>query len=411
MSKITKCQICYNDLYVFFNVGYLPPVNTMVPVGSRLDESIVYPAELLHCSHCRLVQLGYEAKQDIVFPPTYSYTSGTTKLLRDNFYELCQEAMNAEIIKPKEIILDIGSNDGTLLKNFKDAGCYVYGVEPTNACYLASEAGIPTFNTFFDSKFVKTFLDANGGIKAQLITACNVFAHIPSIHEVIDNILSILKPGGVFVCENHYFPSLLSTLQYDTIYHEHLRYYSLSSLQYLFSYHGMEIIKAKKIPTHGGSIRVYVMRKDEVNKSFPKDDIYKILEEEKTHDTLNSLEEFNNKVSKSKLELLSLINSCKQNNSKICAIGCPSRAVTFIHYVGLDESILEYVCEIKGSKKIDHFVPGTLIPIVDEDVMYMDNPEYALLLSWHLADELIPKIKAKGYQGKFIVPLPTPRVI
>jgi len=246
---------------------------------------------------------------------------------------------------------------------------------------------------------------------AKVVTAANVFAHIENIHDIIKDIKKVIGEKGAFISESHYLISLLETVQYDTIYHEHLRYYSLSSLKNLLSQHGLEIIKAKKIPTHGGSIRVYAAFKGQ----YPlHHSVQEILDQEPQGDVLSqALIEFKKRILDSKLRLLTILNDLKNQGKTICAISAPSRASTLVSYVGLDDGIIDFVAEIKGSLKIGKYMPGTLIPIVNqEDVLFGDKqPDYALILSWHIASELKEKLKEKGFKGQFIVPLPTPHII
>jgi hypothetical protein len=221
-------------------------------------------------------------------------------------------------------------------------------------------------------------------------------------------ILGLLAEDGIFISESHYWVSLLETLQYDTIYHEHLRYYSLTSLQYLLEAHGLEVIRAKRIPTHGGSIRVYAARKGK----YPVDEgLRGILEVERRELTDERIARFRTGVVSSKLALYGLLNQIHLAGDHIYGVGAPSRASTLINYVGLDDAILDCVVEIKGSYKIGKYIPGTLIPVLEESRLFADQPRYALLLSWHIAEELIPKLTARGFRGDYIIPLPVPRII
>ncbi|HWY40918.1 MAG TPA: class I SAM-dependent methyltransferase [Chthoniobacterales bacterium] len=402
---VERCQICDStalDSVLF--IGYLPPVNTMPPIGSRPAEQPAYPAELLHCNQCQLVQIGLIVDPAILFPPTYPYTSGTTRILRDNFAQLSDEIAERYPLKQSELIVDVGSNDGTLLSNFTQHA-RVFGIEPTNAGKLAVQRGIPTLTSFFSRDAVETALAANG--KAKIVTATNVFAHIEDIHEIVDCIDNLLSDDGIFISESHYLLALIETLQYDTIYHEHLRYYSLTALKYLLEMHGFEIIYARRIPTHGGSIRVYSARKGQ----YPVDPaVNQLLELEKRSITKETLAQFARAVTQTKLDLLALLKEIKGAGTRIYGVGAPSRASTLINYLGLDNGILDCVLEIKGSYKIGKYVPGTMIPVVEEERLFSDQPEYALLLSWHIADELIPKLTARGYKGRYIIPLPTPQL-
>lgn len=403
---VEKCQICENpNLESILFLGYLPPVNQMNTIGSKPKEQPSYPAELLYCSHCHLTQLGLVVDPTVIFPKEYPYTSGTTKILRDNFAELAKECGKLLDLKSNDLVVDIGSNDGTLLSNFKDR-YKVLGITPENIGKLAIEKGIPTVLDYFRSEVVTKVKKQYG--KAKLITAANVFAHIENVNEVLENIKDLLKSDGIFISESHYLYSLIKTVQYDTIYHEHLRYYSLTTLKYLLNMQGLEVFYAKQIPTHGGSIRVFAAKKG----LYPiQPAVKKILEKEKPLVVgKKSLLRFKDKVILSKLELHSLLFNLKRRGKKIVGISAPSRASTLINYVGLDDGILDSVLEIKGSYKIGNYIPGTLIPIEEESKLYIDQPDYALLLSWHIAEELIPKLKQRGFKGKFIIPLPKPRL-
>jgi len=405
---VNNCQISGStDLQPILFLGYLPPVNQMRSIGEPPQEQPAYPAQLLYCPESKLVQIGLIVDPNILFPPEYPYTSGTTKILRDNFAELYQDCQTIIPLTAEDLIVDIGSNDGTLLSNFHNGGHRVQGIEPTQRGEIANEKGIPTAIEFFGREIATKVKTEQG--PAKVITATNVFAHIENVHEIVESILLLLDDKGVFISESHYLLSLVETLQYDTIYHEHLRYYSLQSLEYLFNMHGLEVIHAKRIPTHGGSIRVYAARKG----AYPiQPSIKNILDEELAVDLNNQkLEEFKQKVVLSKLQLHSLLLDIKQQGHRIYGIGAPSRASTLINYVGIDDSILDCVVEVKGSYKTGKYMPGTLIPVIEETALFEEQPEYALLLSWHIAEELMPKLTQKGFKGKYIVPLPVPRVV
>lgn len=404
---VERCQVCdHPDLEPILFLGYLPPVNKMRRIGEKPDEESGYPAQILYCPRCHLVQLGLIVDPAILFPPEYPYTSSTTKILRENFAELYEECTALIDLKPDDLVVDIGSNDGNLLANFKGRH-KVLGVTPEEIGRTAIERGIPTIIDYFTPDVAAKILAENG--RARVITATNVFAHIENINGIVESILRLLSKNGVFISESHYLLPLIETLQYDTIYHEHLRYYSLHSLQYLLEAHGLEIFHARRIPTHGGSIRVYAARKGQ----YPaKDTVIRLLEEEKPVVlSKESLLKFKERVTLSKLELNALLKDIKIRGKRIYGISAPSRASTLINYAGIDDGILDCVLEIKGSYKIGKYVPGTLIPILEESLLFQDQPEYALLLSWHIADELMPKLKQKGFKGSYIIPLPAPRII
>ena len=405
-KTISKCQISgINDLKTIISLGYLPPVNKMQKIGRKKEETIFFPVELMYSKSSKLVQLNNLVDKSVLFPKEYPYTSSTTKILRENFKELYKECFKLINPKTSDLIIDIGSNDGNLLNNFKK-NHKVLGVTPENIGKIAIQKGINTLITYFDEKTSKYIYRKFG--KAKIITATNVFAHIENIRDLMKNILRVLKTDGVFITESHYLVSLIKELQYDTIYHEHLRYYSLLSLQYLFDKYNLSIFHAKKITTHGGSIRVYASRKGKfkILKS-----VKKIINEEKNFLNWKSFNKFRYDVVKAKLNLYSILSSIVKRKHKIYGIGAPSRASTLINYLGLTNEILECVCEIDGSYKIGNYMPGTNIPIISEKKLYLDQPKYAMLLSWHISKELMSNLKKRGFKGKFIIPLPIPKIV
>ena len=404
-KTIDRCQISgAKDLKTILSLGYLPPVNKLKKIDSLLCEDIFFPAELVFSKKSKLVQLKTIVKKEILFPKEYPYTSSTTKILRENFKELYKDCKKIVNISSNDLIIDIGSNDGNLLNNFKD-NHRVLGITPENIGKIAIKKGINTLQRYFDKTTSDLVLKKFG--KAKIITATNVFAHIENVNLLMKNLLKILKNDGIFICESHYLVSLINSIQYDAIYHEHLRYYSLTSLKYLFNKYGMEIIDAKKINTHGGSIRVYAARKKrfEIHKS-----VIKMLNFEKKFLNWKTFINFKKNVVQSKLNLYSILKKLKNKNKKIYGIGAPSRASTLINYVGLDENIIDCVLEIEGSYKIGSYIPGKKIPILSEKKLYNDPPDFVILFSWHIASELKFNLRKKGFKGKFIIPLPYPKI-
>jgi hypothetical protein len=405
---VEQCQICGSEkLDAVLSLGYMPPVNQMVPIGQVPRQQPWFPTDLLHCRNCDLVQLGLVVDPVIIFPPEYPYTSGTTKLLRDNFADLQRESAALLGLTEKDLVVDIGSNDGTLISNFQKAGNRILGIEPTDVGDIANSRGIPTIKRYFGKAAAQEVVGSHG--RAKLITAANCFAHIEDVHAIVEGIVEMLTDDGVFISESHYLIPLLDTLQYDTVYHEHLRYYSLTSLKALLEMHGLEVFHARPIPSHGGSIRVYAGRKG----ARPVEaSVQTMLDAEPKGEAMaKRLKQFKHDVLLTKLRLLSMLRDLKEQNARVVGISAPSRASTLFNYVGLDDGIIDYVCEIQGSLKIGKCMPGTAIPVVDEARLYEDQPECAVIFSWHIADELAPKIRAKGFKGKLITPLPEPRYL
>jgi hypothetical protein len=409
LGPITQCQMCQaSPLEPILFVGYLPPVNTMPQTDQPLVEQPCYPLHLVYCPKCTLAQINFVPSPEILFPPDYPYTTGTTRILRDNFSQLAEESTALLGLKTDQLVVDIGSNDGTLLSNFLKRGHPVLGIEPTDKSKLANAAGVRSWNCFFNRDCARRVVSEIG--HPALVTAANVFAHIPDPVAIVAAIADMIGDQGVFINESHYFLSLVQTLQYDTIYHEHLRYYSLKSMIRLLETAGLKVFNVKPIPTHGGSIRVYASR----NKRYSANEsVAKQLQAEERfglHE-LPRLHRFAQEVFQSKADLLSLLGKLRQGGARIFGVGAPSRASTIVNYCGLDRSLVEAVMEVAGSHKIGKLMPGSDIPVENEERLYREQPQYALLLSWHIADELIPNLVKRGYRNDFIVPLPSPRIV
>ena len=404
-KSIDRCQISKSkNLQSLIFLGYLPPVNTLKKIGSKPEEEISFPAELLYCKKSKLVQIGCVVNKEILFPYSYPYTSSTTKILRENFQDLYKDTKKIIKLNKNDLIIDIGSNDGNLLSNFK-VNHRVLGITPEKIGNIAIKKGIPTIIKYFNKKTSTIVLKKFG--KARVITATNVFAHIDNINYIVSLIKKTLTSDGVFISESHYLMTLLKTVQYDTIYHEHLRYYSLQSLKYLFNLHNLEIIHVKEIPTHGGSIRVYVARKGyyKISKNVKKQ-----LNKENRYLNWKNFNKFKQNVVSSKINLFNIIKKIKDKNKVIYGVGAPSRASTLINYLGLEQNIIDCVLEVKGSYKIGNYIPGTKIPILNENIIKKKQPDYLILFSWHIKKELKKNLKKKGFKGKFIIPLPYPKI-
>ncbi len=403
-KKLDICGISGSKkLKSIISLGLIPGGNSISPINGKPANQYFFPTELFYSKKSKLVQLGIEVDKNLLYPKNYPYKTSTTKSLINNFKNLYKEISDLFKINKKDLILDIGSNDGTLLGNFKTK-CRVLGVTPENIGKIAIKNNIPTILDFFSPTLAKKIKKKYG--KAKFITATNVFAHMDNISDILKAICVLLDKKGILIIEFHYLVSLINKLQYDSIYAEHYRYYSISSLKYLFDKFELEIIYVKKINTHGGSLRVYAARKGSYKRinSFSN-----LIKYEKEIFFKKNIFNFKERVIKSKFQFYKLLQSIKKR--KIYGISAPSRATTLINYLGLNRDILECILEIDGSKKIGHYLPGTDIPIYNEKKLYKDQPTYALLLAWHIKDELIKNLRKKGYKGKFIIPLPRPMIL
>ena len=369
-GEVTRCGICGSwDLRPLLDMG-------SQPLAERYGSTERYPLALLECRACTLVQLSCIVGQREMFPPDHPYTSGSTAALRHHFAVLADSLSRS--LEAEDLVVDIGANDGTLLSHFGPRVRRV-GIEPTNQALKCAQKGIRACQEFFTPELAKAVRERHG--PAKLITACNVLAHVPDPHGFMTGVTHLLADDGVFVTENHDVASVLDGLQIDTVYHEHLRYYSITSLSRLLGMHGLVVAEVQKIGTHGGSFRVTARR--------PRRDL--TVRAEWISDRLWHL------VAKA------------ADAGPVYGIGATTRATPLIHYAGIT-GLLACVCEVAGSEKIGQTMPGTEIAIVDEAKLIADQPPHALLLSWHLADSIIPALRAKGYAGKFIIPLPEPAI-
>ena len=401
------CQVCgHAPLETVLSLGYMPPVNQMVPIGQVPRQQPWFPTDLLYCAKCELVQLGLAVDPVIIFPPEYPYTSGTTKLLRDNFADLCAESGAMLKLTPQDLVIDIGSNDGTLISNFQKAGYRVLGIEPTEVGKIAAGRGIPTLTRYFTPAVAAEVKREHGPAR------------------VVDGgeLLRAYR-GRAFDRRRHHRPARAQrrlhfgialpdrAARYLPVRHRLSRapalLFARRASSHLLGMHGLEVFHARPIPSHGGSIRVYAARRGVMPIQAS---VAQMLAAEPRGDAMRArLKAFRNDVLLSKLRLMSLVRDYKEKGARICGISAPSRASTLFNYVGLDDGIIDYVCEIAGSLKIGKCMPGTSIPVVEESRLFSDQPEVAIIFSWHIADELAPKLRAKGYRGKLVTPLPVPR--
>lgn len=405
---VTSCQSCgSSQLLNVVSLGDMPAVNRLEATSSFLEQEKRFPTELAICAVCSLAQLKFIAPRSEVFPDDYPYTSGTTKALHRNFEGLYEIVSLLTPLDGDEFIIDIGSNDGTLLSKFQKFGHKVLGIEPTGASALARASGIPTEKLFFSRSAGAALVKRFG--PAKVVCCTNCLAHVPDVGDFLGGVTDLLDSDGIFVSESHYFFALIKDLQFDTIYHEHLRYYSVRSLQMLFSSCGLDVFHVQRIPTHGGSIRVFAClagRRPILNS------VHELLESEpKGPDLQGELDAFQAKVSAVRGQFNELISPIIENGATIVGIGAPSRSAILVNFFSVSRETLNYIAEAEGSRKIGKFLPGTNIQIVEETRVYEEQPEYALILAWHLATEIATSMRAKGFSGSFLVPLPVPTVL
>jgi len=408
-GHLNTCQICGSgELLPIINLGHHAPCDSLLWPRQLNEAESRYPLNLVRCKECGLVQIDYVVPAEELFFPDYPYRSGITSTLVSNLKSTGPTIMNRFSISKGKLAVDIGSNDGTLLSGFQEAGMKVLGVEPTNIAKIANDHGIETMQVFFDEDVARKIVESHG--KAAVVTAANMFAHVSKLGSLIRGVESLLVDDGIFVSESHYLMDLIDTVQYDSIYHEHLKYYSVKSIVKLFSYYDFTVVDVDRIPNYGGSIRVYAQK----GKGRPVGSaVTELIKEEEKEGLYNdsAYAEFVSSVVKSKRQLLKLIVDALSNGDRVVGIGSPGRAATLLGYCGVDSDMMTYIAEQSSSLKLGLFMPGCHIPIIDESTMLDQQPEYAVLLSWHYWKPIVEKLRQKGLKSKIVLPLPEVRIL
>ena len=408
-GKIDKCQICGSEkLIQVIDIGEQPLANTLQKNLKEKNKLEKFPINVVRCSDCTLMQIDYIVDQNKVYHLDYPYLPGITKTVDMEQKELSDYLYENLKLKQNDTVLDIGSNDGSLLKHFKNKKINTIGIEPTNIAKIANQNGIYTLQSFFNVDSAKEVTQKKG--KVKLITSTNVFAHMSTLGDVMEGIVEAMDEDGYFCFENHYIMEIIDKVQYDTFYHEHLRTYSLFSLIKLFNMYGLTLFHAQIVTRYGGSIRCIVSKK----KKEQTENLKKLLEIENNRLINNSektYKEFVTNIKKSKNDLKNKLAEIKSKNLTVIGKSCPARAVVLLNYCNLDENNLDFIAEQPTSLKLDYYIPGTNLKIINDDILIDKSPDYVLLLAWHLSKPIIEKWKKRGLKSKFIVPLPKVEII
>ncbi len=397
------CRSCgHNQLDLVVDLGNHAWCNDFL-TPDRVGSELTYPLRLVICPRCELAQLDHTVPKETMFKD-HTYVSGTTVTLARHFFDLAKAQTEAYPIKEHDLIVDIGGNDGTQLLQYKKLGfTHLMNVESAdNIADLSKANGIQTATAFFNEAFVDEHLKYHPE-KAKIISASGVFFHLEELHSVIKGIVKLLADDGIFLVQFMYFGDMLQKTSFDGIYHEHLCYYSLKSLQNLLDPYGLTVFDAEHSPIHGGSVVARVCHKG-AYQTTPNKTI--MMEVDAIECSQNAVKQFAKKVEQFKYRLKSICDGIKDDGDNIIAVGAPAKGNTMLTYVGLDHTYIDAVYEA-NDLKIGRVTPVTHIPIIKEDKTLKANTYY-LLLSWNFADEIMAKYP-KG--SKFILPFPVPMVV
>jgi len=407
---LKTCRICHgNSLQHYLDLGFTPPADSFIREQGLQQPETHYPLEVYLCNDCGMSQLGYTVPPDILYQHDYPYESSTTRAGRTHFFSFAASVVDRFNFDSKNLAIDIGSNVGVLLDGFKTKGCRTLGIEPSaNISATAIGRGIETINDFISPKLAAQVLKSHG--KASVVTATNVFAHIDDLDDFMKAIDMLLDDKGVLIIEAPHFLKLVKNLEYDTIYHEHLLYISVRPLNKLFNRFGFEVFDVEEIGIHGGSIRIYVSRTGVHPTTKALSDIIKTEEDNNIFD-IDRLNQFSADVASHRTKLSALLTSLKAEGAKLVGVSAPAKGMTLLNYCNIGPELLDFVTE-KSQLKIGLYTPGKHIPILPDSALTEKQPDYALLLAWNFAEEIMANLedfRAKG--GKFIIPVPEPHIV
>lgn len=410
IKKVNSCRVCRNkSLTKVLQLGPTPLANAFLTKDQIDLPEAFYPLDVVFCENCSFLQLGHVVSPHILFDK-YVYVSSTSPVFVAHFEKFAVEIVSRFKLNEKSFVIDIGSNDGILLKPYKKIGIRVLGVEP--AKYIAEMArndGIPTVAKFFSLDLARRIVKTKG--KAKIVTATNVFAHIDDLEELIHGVKELLDKDGIFVLEAPYLIDFLKKRYFDLVYHEHLSYWALKPLIRLFEQFDMRVFDVQKVPVHGGSIRVFTTKDKSSYATEKRVDEYLQKEKQMKLGSINVYFDFAKEVLRNKSELIALLVRLKINNKRIVGFGAPAKGNTMLNYFRIGSNILDYIIDESPFKQ-GLYTPGTHIPVVSSSRLKTDHPDYILILAWNFSKSIMEKygwFKAGG--GKFILPLPHPLIL
>lgn len=406
-----ECKFCKSkDVEKVIELGIQPVANNLLTKEQLQQNCPHYPLEAFFCNNCSLLQLLHDISPDEMFKQ-YFYVTSQTKTFDEHFGEYAKAIFERMKLKKNDLVVEIGSNIGTLLKKIQILGVQTLGVDPAaNIVQLAEANGIKTVCDYFTERVAEEVVKEKG--KAKAIICNNTFSQVYDWDELMRAVNILLDEHGIFAIEVPYLADLLANLEFDTIYHEHHGYFAIKPFTVFAKRFGMEVFDVERKSVHGGSIRVFI-RKCLSSSSKIKESVNEmiVLEQKLALNKSNTYKEFNSKIQAIKEKLMALLNALKKQNKRIVGYGAPAKATVLTNYCGIGESIIDYIVD-KNPLKQGKFVPGVRIPIVSEETLHQDCPDYALVFAWNFFSEIFEKendFRMKG--GKFIVPLPEPKII
>ena len=408
MARRDTCRACRSsDLSAVVDLGITPLADGLVAEADLHRDEPRFPLDVVFCESCALVQIRETVPPEILFGADYPYFSSFADAVVDNARENAEDIADRRRLGPDSLVVELASNDGYLLRRFVDRGIPVLGIDPAPGPARAAEAaGVPTLCTFFGLDLARKL--AAEGRRADVVIANNVLAHVADTNGFVAGIAELLKPDGVAVIEVPYLVDLVDHCEFDTIYHQHLCYFSVSALDKLFRRHGLHLNDVRRLPIHGGSLRLYVG-----SRAQPMPAVTDLLDAERAAgvDRLDYYRGFAARIADIKARTLSLLGDLRAKGRSIAGYGAAAKACTLLNVFGIDRTLVDYVVD-RNVHKHGRYMPGTRQPICDTKRLLDDRPDYVLLLAWNHAPEIMRQQQAYlDAGGRFIVPIPEPKVL
>lgn len=401
-----KCRHCSTGLtHVFLDLGFAPPSNAYLTKADLTRPERTYPLKLFVCDTCWLVQTEDYAQADELFNSDYAYFSSTSSSWLAHAARYAESMTRRLDLGAQSFVIEIASNDGYMLKNFVAAGIPCLGIEPTASTADAAEKiGVPVLREFFGEALGRRL--AGEGRQADLIAGKNVYAHVPDINDFTRGLKAALKPGGTVTLEFPHLKILLEQCLFDTVYHEHYSYLSLLTVQRIFASAGLRVFDVERIPTHGGSLRVFGCHDNDARET--SDAVTSLIGEERAAgmDRVETYLGFQPRVDRIKDNFVLFLIEQKRAGRKVGAYGAAAKGVTLINYAGIRPDLLPFVCDAAPAKQ-GKFLPGSHVPILPPAALAEQKPDIVLILPWNIADEVVSKqASVRDWGGRFMVAVP-----
>lgn len=404
------CRLCGANLTrTFVDLGMSPPCESFRPAEELDHAEVYYPLHVLVCDQCFLVQLKEYVSPEEIFTE-YAYFSSYSTSWVAHAKAYCEAITKRLGLGPDSLVVELASNDGYLLQHFGPLGVPVLGVEPAvNVARVAVDKGIPTRVDFFGVRLARELVEE--GRQADVIAGNNVLAQVPDLNDFVAGIKLLLKPAGVVTLEFPHLEKLMEENQFDTIYHEHFSYFSLVTIIEMARRHGLKVIDVEELPTHGGSLRVYLAHADGPRETAPSVGVLLAREKDKGFDRIETYLAFSKRAIRAKHDLLAFLISAKNEGKRICGYGAPGKGNTLLNYCGIGTDFLDFTVD-RNPYKHGRYTPGMHIPILPVEAIDEAKPGLILILPWNLKDEIAAQMHhVAAWGAKFVVPIPFVTVI